>query len=374
MSSTEPSTQPVTPPSTIHACVDVALPLTEQAQAAEQAAAENPRNQPTVSPRDLPPGVAMDPAMIAILTGKMWKPGRTLKVRFLDGDTQVQETLMPYAHEWTKHANIKFEFGDDPNAEIRISFKDAGSWSYLGTDCLGIAGNKPTMNFGWLTRSSAPSEYSRVVTHEFGHALALIHEHQNPAAEIPWNRDVVYAYYGGSPNFWTRTQVEVNLFRTYAREQTQFSDFDTGSIMLYPIPKEFVTDPAFEVGWNRELSATDKEYIARLYPYPKPAPNQLAIDGPALTASIGAFGEEDSFVLDVPRGGRYRIETRGRTDTLMSLWGPNNETELVARDDDSGQGLNALIERDLAAGRYAVRVRHFSAKRLGDYEIAALKA
>jgi hypothetical protein len=75
----------------------------------------------------------------------------------------------------------------------------------------------------------------------------------------------------------------------------------------------------------------------------------------------------------VPRAGRYRIETRGRTDTLMSLWGPNNETELVARDDDSGQGLNATIEKDLAAGRYAVRVRHFSAQRLGDYEIAVLK-
>jgi hypothetical protein len=168
--------------------------------------------------------------------------------------------------------------------------------------------------------------------------------------------------------------VEVNLFRTYAREQTQFSEFDKDSIMLYPIPAEFVTDPAFEVGWNRALSAVDIEYIARLYPYPKPAPNQLQIDGPALSASIGAFGEEDSYALDVPRGGRYRVETRGRTDTLLSLWGPNNETELVARDDDSGSGLNAAVTTDLAAGRYTVRVRHFSAKRLGDYEIAAVKA
>ena len=47
------------------------------------------------------------------------------------------------------HAQLKTEskifcscstkFGNDPNAEIRISFKQRGSWSYLGTDALGIA-------------------------------------------------------------------------------------------------------------------------------------------------------------------------------------------------------------------------------------------
>ena len=48
------------------------------------------------------------------------------------------------------------------------------------------------MNYGWLTPESAQDEVRRVVLHEFGHALGLIHEHQNPkGGGIEWNRDAV---------------------------------------------------------------------------------------------------------------------------------------------------------------------------------------
>ena len=106
----------------------------------------------------------------------------------------------------------------------------------------------------------------QVVLHEFGHALGLIHEHQNPAAAIPWNRAAVYEYYIGPPNHWTPEQVETNLFRTYAASLTQHSAFDPQSIMLYPIPEEF-TEGGFSVGWNATLSAVDREYVAAWYPF-----------------------------------------------------------------------------------------------------------
>ena len=38
------------------------------------------------------------------------------------------------------------------------------------------------MNYGWLEPDTELREYQRVVRHEFGHALGMIHEHQNPAA------------------------------------------------------------------------------------------------------------------------------------------------------------------------------------------------
>ena len=49
------------------------------------------------------------------------------------------------------------------------------------------------MNYGWLTPDSDDDELRRVVLHEFGHALGLIHEHQNPEGGIEWNEPAVKA-------------------------------------------------------------------------------------------------------------------------------------------------------------------------------------
>ena len=47
-----------------------------------------------------------------------------------------QATAREQALWWTEHANLTFEFGNEPDAEIRISFDpDDGAWSYVGTDC-----------------------------------------------------------------------------------------------------------------------------------------------------------------------------------------------------------------------------------------------
>jgi serralysin len=214
----------------------------------------------------------------AALRNKLWEPaGRTLRIRFLDGDPVVQQKVIRFAQEWSQHANIHFDFGDHAMAEIRITFQLPGSWSFIGTDALGVPAEEPTMNFGWLTRGTPNDEVRRVVLHEFGHALGLIHEHQNPAAAIPWNRAAVYEYYAGPPNNWSQAQVEVNLFETYEAELTQHSVFDSQSIMLYPIPQEF-TEGGFRVGWNQTLSALDKAYIAAWYPFPESkSPNSSKI-------------------------------------------------------------------------------------------------
>jgi hypothetical protein len=264
----------------IEVCVDQFLPEELRQDAARRTMEENTANA-IVSPVEPPPaadgsvgfGAAAMPAldnfqdqpMLAIVTPKMWQVGRTLRCRFLGGDTKIQEKVIHYAQEWLKYADLGLSFGTDPQSEIRISFVEDGSWSNIGTDSLSVPANQATMNFGWLTRDTADNEYSRVVIHEFGHALGCIHEHQNPAGDIQWNKEAVYRYYMGPPNNWTKAQVDNNLFAKYSSNITQFSQLDGKSIMMYPIPKEFTTN-GFSVGMNRELSPMDKTYIARWYP------------------------------------------------------------------------------------------------------------
>ncbi len=358
----------------IKACIDRALPVERMVQASRAAIGENPDNAPALPRGSRLPGVFIDsPVALAALTGKLWQPGRTLRVRFLEGDPAVQTRIEPFAQAWTQYANIKFVFGNDPNAEIRIAFGPSGSWSYIGTDALSIPPAQPTMNFGWLTPATPNDEYARVVIHEFGHALGCIHEHQNPSTDIPWNKEAVYDYYGGPPNNWSREQVDINLFTRYDAGITQFSAFDRDSIMLYPIPNEFTVGD-FEVGWNSVLSATDKAYAATLYPGVVKPEHELVIDAPARLATIGAFGELDKYIFVVTTPGNFRIETEGDLDLVMSLFGPNSETRFIDQDDDSGRRLNARLIATLQPATYALKVRHHNARRTGNYTIGVYRA
>lgn len=127
---------------------------------------------------------------------KLWETGRTLRVKFLDGDRAVQAKVEAITKKWQTVANLTVRFVTSGAAEIRVSFADAGfSWSTVGTDARTVPSSEPTMNYGWLTPDTSTREYQRVVRHEFGHALGMFHEHQNPAAagEIPWDKPKVYA-------------------------------------------------------------------------------------------------------------------------------------------------------------------------------------
>jgi len=301
----------------------------------------------------------------ALVRLKKWVPGQTLRVHFLDGDPAVQAKVARVARQWTVYANIKFAFVQDESAEIRISFEQDGSWSYIGTDARGIWRGRPTMNYGWLTPTSSDVEYARVVLHEFGHALGLIHEHQNPDVDIPWDKEAVYSYYQGPPNNWSRSQVDTNLFRVYSASSTNFSAFDRESIMLYPVANEF-TIGDFEVGWNRHLSPDDKLFMTRQYPFPG---IHLRLDEEPYSAAVSEFGEIDTYYFFVEEQGTYRIETGGRTDLVLLLYGPNDSQQFIALDDDSGRRLNPKLIRDLGPGRYMARIHHFSQQRTGDYSI-----
>ena len=107
-------------------------------------------------------------------------------------------------------------------------------------------------------------------------------------------------------------------------------------------------------------------------PDEKPA-DQLVVNGPEIKGEISAGGERDRYTFTVETAGRYSIQTSGNTDTFVSLFGPNNESRLIAEDDDSGPGNLSLLTQNLTPGRYFVKVRLFSASSTGPYGVSVRK-
>jgi serralysin len=197
----------------------------------------------------------------------LWAKGAAVRVRFLEGDPGLQKKVQDYASEWTKYGDIKLQFVSDGDAEIRIAFtQGAGSWSTIGTDAMSVTRQaEPTMNYGWLTPGSDDQAIAEVVLHEFGHAVGLAHEHQNPVGGIKWNKEAVYRDLSGPPNNWSREKIDHNMFDRYNEDIAIYSTFDPKSIMLYPIPAPWTMDGG-AVGWgNKELSENDKTFIQRCY-------------------------------------------------------------------------------------------------------------
>jgi hypothetical protein len=194
-----------------------------------------------------------------------WKTGRVLTVSFMGGQKAVKDRLTRHAKIWMEHANIILDFTPRRSpGDIRIAFKDDGSWSFVGTQILSIDKTEPTMNFGWLTPTLDDLEYNRVVLHEFGHSLGCIHEHERPDNGIPWDKPKVYAYYKQSDD-WSREEVDQQVFDKYDMSLIRTNKLDKRSIMMYPVPNE-LTKGNYEIGWNNGLSEGDKKFIDKLYP------------------------------------------------------------------------------------------------------------
>lgn len=300
--------------------------------------------------------------------GKLWMNGSTLRVRFIGGSAAQRATAREQALWWTVHANLTFVFGDAPDAEIRVGFDaNDGAWSYIGTDNRGIPLDQPTMNLGFLDGGTA--------AHEFGHAIGLAHEHQNPAGGIEWNEARVIQDLSGPPNNWDEATIRHNVLNKYRADQVRGTAFDPDSIMLYFFPGSWVKS-GVGTHANEVLSAVDKAFVASAQAYPKTAPT--VVDAVALkvnatrrtSAAIGKPGEEDLFKFRVASGGTHIVDTRGPTDIVMKLFGPDSHTSVVAEDDDSGVATNALIRAELIPGEYFVQVRHYNrARGTGNYTI-----
>ena len=217
--------------------------------------------------------VAFSRADANAFTKTLWPVGATLRVSFLNGDAPTRKRVAEIASEWSRHANLRFAFKDNSEptskeraADVRIRLTPGGrsGWAYLGTTAREASAEEPTMELAVNGLEPTSDEFRLQVLHEFGHVLGLVHELQNPNAEIEWHRDAVYQEYTGPPNRWTRQQVDEQFFNRGDIPRSSYRAFDPQSVMWYVVPEKLFAKPIVQ-RTGADLSASDKRFVSVLY-------------------------------------------------------------------------------------------------------------
>jgi hypothetical protein len=228
-----------------------------------------------------------DQARSVYFKGKLWAPSyKRLKVCFFGGSKELRAKIADVASEWMQADNsIKLDFGKTKNRicksdsgtemQIRVSFNKAGWWSAVGQDSVVFfPQNEPSLNlsgFADVAPDALDAWSISTIRHEFGHALGLKHEHQNPRAkcEIEYNWKLIYELLSKPPDNWTKETVDWNM-RPISGDDLVASKFDKKSIMLYLFPAQFYKKGAksrcFVAKMNYQISEGDRAAISEMYP------------------------------------------------------------------------------------------------------------
>jgi hypothetical protein len=248
-----------------------------------------------------------------------WAPGSTVRVAFLGGTAELHRKIAEATAQITDAANLVLDFGETAEgrfrqwstddvqhaAEIRVSFDMDGFFSLIGTDSTDrflapagqLVGGRPDQRSLNLEAFDIdlPDDWEGTVRHEFLHALAFKHEHQNPSGpcqdEFRWVDDPgylpttnsrgmfvadanglrpgIYTFLAGEPNGWSRAKVDHNL-KTKVDPAVTPGDFDQRSVMLYRFDSLFyktIPSPCAPLTEGIDLSEGDQRGLRLLYPH-----------------------------------------------------------------------------------------------------------
>ena len=255
--------------SAVTVCTVKQLPLELQVPASERALQLDERNGRVIRALQRMSAEAEIPKeQLAILVGKFWGGSVRLTVTFLDNPPQdLRSRILAHMNAWQVCADVTF-VETAGTAQVRVARQggqDGGYWSYLGTDILQIAADRPTLNLDGFTMNTAESEYIRVVRHETGHTLGFPHEHLRQEIVDRIDRDKAIDFYRQMYG-WPADKTIRNVL-TALDESALISTAhaDPTSIMCYWLPAEIMRD-GIAVPGGSDIDTADMEFARSVYP------------------------------------------------------------------------------------------------------------
>ena len=254
-------------------CKTRLLTPSQQATALRRGLEVNPANAADLA--TLSPGASAGrrggQRRLAVVIARRWpQSGADLTVQFLDDPSEaLRKRLLLHMNAWGLHANVRFAETRDVGmvrvARLNKPPDDAGFWSYIGTEILGIEDDQPTMNLEGFTMRTAESEFLRVVRHEAGHTLGFEHEHMRGDLVQRIDRRKAFAYYKRSDDWSQKETEEQVLTPLKARSLMGTAESDPLSIMCYQIPAE-ITKDGKEIAGGTDINEKDHAFAAKVYP------------------------------------------------------------------------------------------------------------
>ena len=185
-------------------------------------------------------------------------------VKFLGGTDFQKQIVTQHASDWNSALpgfELIFQDGPCNIGVIRVAFSPTGgNRSEIGSRSADRPIDEPTMNLAIVQQGADESEIKRVVQHEFGHALGLLHEHLHvDAPRFEWT-EAMYAYF--ERKNWGRDKIEAAMSLRASPNETCL-DFDQTSVMIYPIPSSWTSTGFFAT--PSEIKEKDRECLRRHY-------------------------------------------------------------------------------------------------------------
>lgn len=226
----------------------------------------------------------------------LWPQHSTLHIKFLDGcdwqhawvEKLVMEQIEPLV-------NLKFKFVQRADLyHVTITFDTNIAQAVIGKTGVNhmpsmyLGWTDPPDSFTWKDKTYVPYKdgtngvrvpgkkegmyrngelkTGATVIHEFLHVLGMLHEHQNPKANIDWNFEAIWNTYCGAPNNWDWNRIQTNFVTPLTMGTINSSEYDPDSIMIYPFPAQFIKNNDRPTRLNDKMSEMDKKWLGKMYP------------------------------------------------------------------------------------------------------------
>lgn len=253
-------------------CKDVHLPFDLALQSGRFAERINPANavpQHSINriANQFGINLPIHPEHTALLNSAYWGVrGVQCTVGFLENVTdEFKQHFLAHANAWSQYANVHFKLaGPGQPAMVRVTCRGDGYWSYLGPQILSIPAGQPTMSLQDFDRGMPEAEWRRVVRHEVGHTLGLLHEHMLPEIIALLDPETVIADFVASQG-WTRQMVIQQILTPPAPGTYRASKPNVYSIMCYQFSARDTRNRQ-PIPGGLDITPEDGAFVGSLYP------------------------------------------------------------------------------------------------------------